>query len=404
MKKHIEEIYLIGRFNRERNFREHNPNGVTAIMAQVDSPFIRVDKDCEFTDIEDGVYLFKTNGFRTITSKGIKLDLQIVTPIKRIGAPEDDFWMPVFLKNSLYAFNKPNIEDWRALYIHVLMRIYGKHFDEVLQFEHNFIGEAAFLKWLFKHLVEYKDSLHEMRSFIEEYEYNGRGLFRDGEGMMEFDPRYDKLQVIFVPSFSDNYRYSSERKSIELFSSDIGTKMKPVFIESDEDIVKYSPYLVDGLEVVKTNNGYTAFYKMPERGSDEYWGILKNANINCDFGMFTINSEAMGFSSYITIKTPCGNHQNYFYGTDVYTDYLKLVGARTDGNCEVLDDDFEVDSDHKTCYPNNLVYVTYHNKYGKLKAAYKASQIFRLKGKCLNANIRKVGSTIDSLRIIFERK
>lgn len=406
--KNTERTYLIGRFDRERNDREHNPNGISIIMAQVDTPFVRIDKTfkyTDFTDIENGVYLFKTTGFRTITSKGIKLDLQLVIPVKKIGAPEDDLWMPYYLKDALskYPYDKNVICEWNRSDIHLVMRIYEKRFDEISQFGHTPIGEKKFLEWLFNHLSENEDSVKEMKSIIDDYKSN----VWDGDTaeVMEFDPHYDKLCPKFIPSFSNNRRYSSNTEYVELTSSDIGSKMKSVFIESDEDIDKYRPYFRDGLEIVRGPNGYMAYYKIPERGSEEYWEILKKSEVQDGFGEFTINSDEMGIGSSISITTPCGKEQIYHYGTDVYSDYLKLIGVRKERSIEVLDDDFEIRGDlNRTLFPQSLVYIKYHNKYGNFKGLYKASQIFLLKGKCLNAYIRKIGSTIDSLRIIFEKK
>lgn len=406
MKKNSEEIYLIGRLDRERNDREHNPNGISLIMGDIDAPCVRVDKDCEYADIKDGVYLFKTKGFiRTITHRGIKMDLQIVVPVKKIGAPEDDFWMTLYLKQTLsaYPYSKNNIYDWIRDDIHLVMRIYEKHISEVSKFDHTPIGEEKFLEWLFNHLRDTKDSLCEMKSFVDDYKSN----IWDGDvaGIMDFDPRYDKLYPKFIPSFSNNKRYSSGMHSIELTSSDIRSKMKAIFIESDEDIEKYRPYFEDDLEIVKVPSGYMAYYKMPERGSDEYWKILKNSDVQEGFSSFTINSDEVGMGSSITITTPCGKEQIYDYGTDVYADYLKLIGVRMERSVEVLDDDFVIrEKLNSTLSPQSLVSIYYRNKYGKFKGLYKASQLFLLKGNCVNANIRKVGSTIDSLRIIIERK
>lgn len=406
MKKHIEETYLIGRLDRTRNEREHKPNGISVIMGQDYIPCVRVDKDCEYADIKDGVYLFKTTGFRIITRRGIKMDLQIVEPIKRINAPEDDFWMPFYLKHTLsaYPYSKNRIYDWIRDDIHLVMRIYEKHISEVSKFEHNPIGEEKFLDWLFNHLRDTKDSLFEMKLFIDEYKQSN---IWDGDvaGIMDFDPRYDKLYPMFIPSFSNDKKYSTGMHHIELTSSDIRSKMKAIFIESDEDIEKYKPYFKDGLNVVKSAYGYMAYYEMPERNSDEYWNILRNSDVAEGFSSFRINANAFGASSSITVTTPCGNQQIYYDGTDVYSDYLNMIGVRVDRSIEVLDDDFEIrETLNRELFPDSYVHIKYHNKYGIFNAEYKASQIFRLKGKCLNANIRRVGSTIDSLRIIFERK
>lgn len=406
MKKNSESTYLIGRLDRTRNEREHKPNEISVIMGQDHIPCIRVDKDCEYADIKDGVYLFKTTGFRIITRRGIKRDLQIVEPIKRINAPEDDFWMPFYLKHALsaYPYSKNRIYDWIRDDIHLVMRIYEKHISEVSKFDHTPIGEEKFLEWLFNHLLDTKDSLCEMKSFVDDYKQSN---IWDGDvaGIMNFDPRYDKLYPKFIPSFSNDKRYSSEMRSIELTSSDIRSKMKAIFIESDEDIEKYRPYFEDDLEIVKAPSGYMAYYKMPERGSDEYWKILKNSDVQEGFSSFTINSDEVGMGSSITITTPCGKEQIYDYGTDVYADYLKLIGVRMERSVEVLDDDFVIrEKLNSSLSPQSLVSIYYRNKYGKFKGLYKASQLFLLKGNCVNANIRKVGSTIDSLRIIIERK
>lgn len=404
MKQKRAESFLIGRFDKDRNTREKNPNGVTMIMGEIHSPYIRIDKDCEYTDIDNGVYLFKTKRFTSLVKDDFRFELQIVEPVKKLKAPENEYWMTESLKVTLSEFPYGHSEEtpeWKRQSIHYVMRLY----EEYATFDHTPDGERKFLAFLFNRLITDPRAFFEMKFLIDKSVGNENAWRVYNErGTLPFDPKWDKLSPKFVPQHSKNRRYSSIEASVELRSTD-ANEVTGIDIETEEDLEKYKPYFIDGLVIKKVNGGFSVSYQIPERGTDEYWKMLKEAPVNQGFSSFCVNSGCFDMCSSITVTSPNGEDQIFYYDTDIYADYIKMIGVRKEKNFEVLDDNFKVDDfDIHTHKPGDVMSVTFYNKYGNFRGIYRASQVYQLKGKCLNALIEKTGTTIDSLRITFKKK